>query len=52
MHPVFGMLRLQAIEIWKAMRRGSDPLSERELGTLHGAVAQQVAANIHAHLLR
>lgn len=52
MHPVFGMLRLETIEVWKAMRRGSEPLSERDLAALHASVARRVATKIRAHVIR
>jgi hypothetical protein len=51
-HPVFGMLRLETIEVWKSKRRGSDPLDERELDALHQDVARRVAARIGAHVIR
>lgn len=51
-HPVFGMLRLEAIEVWKTMRHGTEPLSEPELDALHAAVARRVAAKLHAHVIR
>lgn len=51
-HPVFGMLRLEAIEVWKTLRHGSEPLSEPELDALHTAVARRVAAKLHAHVVR
>lgn len=50
-HPIFGLLRLAAIEVWASMRRGSEPLGERELDALHAEVARRVAARIHAHLI-
>lgn len=49
-HPVFGMLRLETIEVWRSMRRHSEPLSEEELAALHGQVARRVAARIGAHI--
>ena len=42
-HPVFGMLRLETIEVWKAMRRGTEPLGESDLDALHACVARGVA---------
>lgn len=51
-HPVFGMLRLATIDVWKAKRRGRAPLSESELEALHARVARQVAAKIRAHVVR
>jgi hypothetical protein len=50
-HPVFGMLRLETIEVWKAMRNGLEPLSYRELETLQTSVARRVAAKIGAHVI-
>jgi hypothetical protein len=51
-HPVFGMLRLAAIAVWKAKRRGRAPLTEREFEVLHTHVARRVAAKIRAHITR
>lgn len=51
-HPVFGMLRLETIEVWKAMRRGTEPLGESDLDALHACVARGVAAKLRAHILR
>jgi hypothetical protein len=50
-HPVFGMLRLATIDVWKARRRGNAPLGERELEALHADVARRVASQIRAHLI-
>lgn len=50
-HPVFGMLRLEAIEVWASMRQGTEPLDERELDVLHAEMARRVAARIGAHLI-
>ena len=52
MHPVFGMIRLETIEVWKAMRHGSEPLSEHDLDALQASVARRVAAKIRAHVIR
>jgi hypothetical protein len=48
-HPVFGMLRLTTIEVWKMMRRTNEPLLEKDLDRLHAEVARHVAAKIRAH---
>lgn len=51
-HPIFGMLRLETIEVWRLMRRGNKPLSNRELDALHMEVARRVAVRIRAHVIR
>ena len=51
-HPVFGMLRLATIEVWRSTRQGREPLIERELDALHMAVARRVAARIGAGGIR
>lgn len=51
-HPVFGMIRLETIEVWRSMRRGTKSLSDRELDALHMEVARRVAARIRAHVIR
>jgi hypothetical protein len=51
-HPVFGLLRLAMIAIWKAKRRGRAPLSEGELDALHALVARRVATRIRASIIR
>jgi hypothetical protein len=51
MHPVFWMLRLETIEIWKQRRRGSEPITDRDLDLFHAAVARRVATRIEAHLI-
>lgn len=51
-HPVFGMIRLETIEVWKAMRRPTEPLSEAELERLHAEVARRVAKRIRARIIR
>jgi hypothetical protein len=51
-HPVFGMLRLETIEVWREHRRGTSPLGERELEALYMRVARRAAARIRAHLIR
>lgn len=51
-HPVFGMIRLEMIEVWRSMRRGTKSLSDRELDALHMEVARRVAARIRAHVIR
>jgi hypothetical protein len=51
-HPVFGMLRLETIEVWKTMRRGTEPLNDSDLDRLHASVAHRVAARIGAHIIR
>jgi hypothetical protein len=51
-HPVFGMIRLETIETWKALRRGTEPLSEAELERLHAEVARRVAKRIRARIIR
>jgi hypothetical protein len=51
-HPVFGLLRLAMIAVWKARRRGRAPLGEDELDALHALVARRVATKIHANIIR
>lgn len=51
-HPVFGLLRLAMIAVWKAKRRGRAPLTEDELDALHALVARRVATKILADLVR
>ena len=51
-HPVFGMLRLETIEVWRSTRRGREPLSQRELDALHMDVGRRVAARIGADVIR
>ena len=49
-HPIFGMLRLAMIEVWRSERRGREPLAECELDALHRKVGRRVAGRIRAHL--
>jgi hypothetical protein len=51
-HPVFGLLRLAMIAVWKAKRRGCAPLSEDELDALHALVARRVAIKILKDFVR
>jgi hypothetical protein len=51
-HPVFGILRLETIEVWRSTRQASEPLTQRALDALHIDVARRVAARIHAHIIR
>lgn len=51
-HPVFEMLRVATIDVWKAQRRGNEPLTERTLSALHTRVARRVAVEIRAHIIR
>lgn len=51
-HPVFGMLRHAAIDVWRARRRGRAPVSEPELDDLHARVARKVAVKIRARVIR
>jgi hypothetical protein len=50
-HPIFGIIRLETIETWKALRRGTEPLSEAERARLHDSVARRVADRIGAQLI-
>jgi hypothetical protein len=50
-HPLFGMLRLTTIDVWRAMRRPSQALTERAIDELHREVARRVAAKIGARLI-
>ena len=50
-HPVFGMLRLETIEVWKSMRHEIEPLNESRLGSLRARVVHQVAASVRAHII-
>lgn len=49
-HPIFGLLRLEIIEVWK-LHRGNQLLSERHRAMLHARVAQGVARKIGAHVM-
>jgi hypothetical protein len=51
-HPIFGLLRLKTIEVWRTMRQPSQVLTEREIDELHAEVALRVAAKIRAHVIR
>lgn len=48
MHPIFWMLRVETIEVWKQRRRICEPMTDRELDLLHAAVARRVAIRIAA----
>jgi hypothetical protein len=51
-HPVFGMLRLAMIDVWRTNRRDREPLTEGDLDALHREVGRQVAGKIRAHIIR
>jgi hypothetical protein len=51
MHPIFWMLRVETIEVWKQRRRISEPIKDRDLDLLHAAVAGRVATRIEAQLV-
>jgi hypothetical protein len=51
-HPIFGMLRLATIDVWRSNRRGREPLADAELDALHREVGRRVARKIRAHLIR
>jgi hypothetical protein len=51
-HPIFGMLRHAAIDVWRAQRRSREPLSEPDLDELHARVALKVAVKIRARIIR
>lgn len=51
-HPVFGLLRLAMIAVWKVKRRGCTPLTEDELEALQALVARRVATKILADIVR
>jgi hypothetical protein len=51
MHPIFWMLRVETIEVWKHRRRTSEPLRDRDLDLRHAAVARRVATRIEAPLI-
>lgn len=50
-HPVFGLLRLATIDVWRVERRRGEPLNEAALAALRASVACRVAAQIHAHII-
>jgi hypothetical protein len=50
-HPIFGMLRLATINVWRSKRRGREPLGDDELDALHEEVGRRVARRIRAHIL-
>jgi hypothetical protein len=51
-HPIFGILRLTTIDVWRSNRRGREPLTEDELDALHWKVGRRVAKKIRAHIVR
>jgi len=51
-HPTFGMLRLETIQVWRTMRGGIEPPSERKLDGLRRRAARRVAIQIGAHIIR
>lgn len=51
MHPIFWLLRVETIEVWRQRRRISEPITDREFDLLHAAVARRVATRIEAQIV-